>query len=53
MIDARARRVSQLMKSIKPAGVCMILIEASEGYFGFEGDPDASGFDVGIFARAL
>lgn len=51
--DARARRVGELMRSIKPAGVCILLTETTEGYFGFETDPNASPYDVGIYSRAL
>jgi len=53
MSRARARRVAALLRSIKPAGVCVFLTEAAEGYFGFAGDPDASPFDVGVWSRAL
>tara|TARA_R110000824_G_scaffold30668_10_gene100645 strand:+ start:224 stop:796 length:573 start_codon:yes stop_codon:yes gene_type:complete len=53
MSDARARRVARLLRSIKPAGVCMIIVESVEGYFGFANDPDASPLDVGVWSRAL
>lgn len=53
MTDRVANRVGALMRTIKPAGISMDLIEAVTGYFGFAGDPDALGYDLGLFSRAL
>lgn len=53
MTAARARRVAELLRSIKPAGVCMIIVESVEGAFGFLDNPDASPFDIGVWSRAL
>lgn len=53
MSDRRAARVGQMMRSIKPMGVAMDLVEASVGYLGFESDPDAYPLDRGLLARNL
>lgn len=58
-----AGRVGNLMRSIKPAGISMQLIEAISGYWGFSDDTgnpgvdldDGSslGFDIGVYSRVL
>lgn len=53
MTDAEMRRVRRMMTAAKAAGVAMELIEALPGYFGFEGDPDSTGFEIGPFARII
>ncbi len=63
MSDARARRVGQFMRSIKPATKNMFLIESIVGYFGFIDDPGhpgveaddgaSLGYDVGRLSRVL
>ena len=53
MSDRVASRVGLLMRTIKPAGISMDLIEAVTGYFGFAENPDAFGYDLGLFSRAL
>ena len=54
LFNARmARRVSRFRADVKPAGVTMVLIEALPGYFGFDGNPAALGYNVGKFARVL
>ncbi len=49
----RARRVSQLMETIRPGGVAFFLIESSLGYFGFDEDPESLGLDIGTYSRQL
>jgi hypothetical protein len=51
--DALAGRVSRFMDDVKPAGKPLLLVEAVTGYFGFELDPWALGFDEGLFARTI
>lgn len=51
--DVLRRRIRRMMADAKPAGVTMVLIEALEGYFGFEGNEAASGYNVGTLARIL
>lgn len=51
--DVRARYVGRVLDTITPGGVGSTVIEAPAGYFGFAEDPDALGYDVGIFARLL
>ena len=53
MTAGHARRVGALMRSIKPAGVAMLLFEAADGYFGYDPDPDAEPLDVGQFSRLI
>lgn len=53
MTDARAARVRRIMDDARPMGRALQLIEVPEGYFGFESDPDALGYDVGRFARII
>lgn len=53
MRDDNARRVYRLVDSVVPAAVNFECIEAVEGYFGFDEDTSAEGFDVGPFARSL
>lgn len=43
-------RIFRMLEGIRPLGVNMKLIEVPFGYFGFEEDPDALGYDVGLFA---
>jgi hypothetical protein len=49
--DVIRRRIGAIIASVKPGGVALTLVEAPFGYFGFAEDPDALGFDVGIFAK--
>jgi hypothetical protein len=63
MSDARARRVGAVMRSIKPGGVAMFLVESVTGYFGFLDDPGhpgepaddgaSLGYNEGLFSRVL
>jgi hypothetical protein len=53
MNDARAGRVGAMMRDVKPAGIAMMLIESTPGYFGFAEDPESLPWDVGQFSRAL
>ena len=53
MPDAIKNKVRRLMRDAKPAGVAMVLIETIPGYFGYDGDPDARGFDVGRLSRLI
>ncbi len=53
MSDAEMRRVRRMMLDAKAAGVAMELIEALPGYFGFDTDPDSTGFEIGPFARII
>jgi len=51
--DRAARIVSQ-MTEVAPAGVeVAYIVAATEGYFGFDDDPEAFGFEEGEFARTL
>jgi hypothetical protein len=45
-------RIRKMMLEIKPAGIEMELTEVAGGYFGFQEDPVALGFDFGVFARS-
>jgi hypothetical protein len=45
------RRIASIIASVKPGGVALQTVEAPYGYFGWAEDPDALGFDVGLFAR--
>lgn len=49
--DVIRRRVGAIVRSVKPAGVSLTLVEAVVGYFGFAEDPFALDFDTGVFAR--
>ena len=53
LTDVIRRRINRMMADAKPAGVTMVLVEALEGYFGFEGNADAFGFGIGKLARIL
>jgi len=53
MSDVRAARVARLMEDARPNGKALILIEALTGYYGFQEDVSASGFNVGRFARVI
>jgi hypothetical protein len=46
-------RVKSQVLELTPAGVGFTVIEANEGYFGFNDDPDAFGFDVGEWAEEI
>lgn len=47
------RRIARWMHQVKKAGVRLVMVEASPGYFGFADDPDALGFDDGFFAGVI
>jgi hypothetical protein len=47
------RRARRIMVDPKPGGVTSVCVEARRGFFGFSGNPDALGFDVGRYARIL
>ena len=52
--DPVAARIVAQMTEVAPAGVeVAYIVEATEGYFGFDGDPEALGFNEGIFSRTL
>jgi hypothetical protein len=61
--DDMAARVGRIMRDIKPAGIGMLLIEATDGFYGFADDGDATpravqpaggeGLDAGKLARYL
>ncbi len=57
MSDARARRVGQTMRAVKPAGIAMELVESIPGAFGFveaAGDPwFRQPLDIGLLARTI
>lgn len=54
LLDADlGRRVRRLMRDAKPAGVGMALVQSVPGYFGFDGDPDALGFDDGQLSEEI
>lgn len=53
LTDAVARRVTRMMADAKPLGIAGTLVEAVSGYFGFELDADALGYDVGVYSRIL
>lgn len=48
-----ARRVRRLMRDAKQAGVSMSLVQSVPGYFGFDGDPEALGFDDGTLSEEI
>ena len=50
--NQRARIVEQTLQAIA-AGVGLEMIEAEPGYFGFLEDPDALGFEEGIFSEGI
>jgi len=53
MDDRRAARVGRMMRDCKPGGITMRLIEASAGYYAFDGDAGGLGLDGGRLARRL
>ena len=54
LLDAdMSRRVRRTMRDAKPAGVGMALVQSPPGYFGFDGDDDALGFDDGQLSEEL
>ena len=53
MGDVMASRVGALMRSVKPAGIGLDLVEAVTGRFGFEGNPYAEPLDIGPYSRSL
>jgi hypothetical protein len=53
MADNHARRVGRLMRSIKPAGVAMLLFEAADGYYGHDPDLEALPLDLGTLSRLI
>lgn len=48
--DALKRRIARMMEEIRPDGVNMSLVEVPFGYFGFAEDPNALGYDVGVYS---
>jgi hypothetical protein len=53
-MDRRLRgRVVRLLRSIKPAGTFLEMTEVLPGYFGFDGDTNALGFNQGELSRLL
>lgn len=53
LAEALRRRIRRMLEAVKPAGVTIELIEALDGFFGFDENPDAAGYDVGKLARIL
>ena len=53
MSERRRGRVRRLLKDVKPAGVALLVVESVGGGFGFEGNPDAGGYNQGGYARVL
>ena len=53
MSDAVRSKVNRIMQDAKPSGVAMGLYESITGYFGFDTDPQAHAFDVGIWTRVI
>lgn len=51
--DRMRRRIRRIMDDAKPAGVAIELIEALPGFFGFEGNEGAMGYDEGVYSRVL
>lgn len=53
--DVVRRRTARVMAGVKPAGVALSLVEALPAglYFGWDGDPDAAGWNVGGFAAEV
>ena len=52
--DRHVARLKQRVLDMTNSGVDVAsIIEARRGYFGFADDPDASGFNVGTFARVI
>lgn len=51
--DVTASAAARLMADANPMGVGSLLIESPRGYFGWDGDADALGFDVGDWSRVL
>lgn len=48
------RRVVRLMQDAKPAGRTLSLVEVIAGvWFGWDGDPDSTGYDDGEYSRTL
>jgi len=46
-------KVRRMMGDIKPGGVTMEIIKTVPGYFGFFEDPDAQGYDRGLWSRNI
>lgn len=53
MSEVMRRRVRRMIEEARPAGVTSELIEALVGYYGFDTDDYADGFDVGPYSRIL
>lgn len=53
MPDVRRRAAARLMAAAKPMGFGLRLVEATVGYFGFEGDDGALGFGDGGLAGGV
>ncbi len=54
LLDANlGRRVRRTMRDAKPAAYEMALVQSPVGYFGFDGDPDALGFDDGQLSEEI
>ena len=51
--EVMRRRVRRIMNDAKPAGVTIELIESLPGFFGFEGNEAATGYDDGVLSRVL
>lgn len=53
MEELYRNRVGRVMRSAKTGGVAMELIEARTRHFGFDLDPNAEPYNVGIWARIV
>lgn len=46
-------RIAETVERMTTSGVGFDIVEAESGYFGFADDPDALGFDEGVFAEEI
>lgn len=53
MSDEFRKRVGRTMQRAKTSGRTMVLIESVAEGFGFQGDPTATGYDVGPLSRLI
>jgi hypothetical protein len=51
MDEEHLRRTGDLLRGMKAGGVCLRLVEAIPGYYGFVEDPNSLGLDAGCLSR--
>lgn len=52
--DSTRNRIKRMIELARPAGVSLFgIVECRSGYFGFDKDDDAVGFDYGVFGSLI